>query len=115
MPGTMRHQQSTFYVSASRISIVPSRLLIKRKVDSRLDTYTIVMHLNVLQIFVLSIIGFWIQRFIRRRRNVAGLPLPPGLSGLPLLGNLFNFPKTDAWLTGAQWGKTYGKSQSDRN
>ncbi|KIM89841.1 hypothetical protein PILCRDRAFT_812637 [Piloderma croceum F 1598] len=67
------------------------------------------MHLNILDIFVLFVVGFWIQRFIRhRRRNVAGLPLPPGPPGFPLLGNLFDFPKTDAWLTGAQWGKTYG-------
>ena len=71
------------------------------------------MHLNILDIFVLLVVGFWIQRFLLHRRRNA-VPLPPGPHGLPLLGNLFDFPKTDAWLTGAQWGKTYGESRFGR-
>ena len=80
-----------------------------------LSLESIGMHLNVLDIFVLFVVGFWVQRFIlHRRRNAAGLPLPPGPPGFPLLGNLFDFPKTDAWLTGARWGKTYGESHLGR-
>jgi hypothetical protein len=73
------------------------------------------MHFNILDILVLLIVGFWIQHFLlHRRRNAAGPPFPPGPHGLPLLGNLFDFPKTDAWLTGAQWGRTYGESPFGR-
>jgi hypothetical protein len=68
------------------------------------------MHLVVLDVLVFLIITLWIQRIVQyRRRNVAGLPLPPGPNGLPLLGNVLNFPKTDGWLKAAEWGKTYGE------
>jgi hypothetical protein len=67
------------------------------------------MHLTTLIILTLLVAAFCIQRKIQyRRRNAAGLPLPAGPNGIPLLGNIFNFPKTEAWLMAAQWRKKYG-------
>jgi len=74
------------------------------------------MQLGVLDILVLFIIIFWIRRIIQYRgRNLASLPLPPGPKGLPLFGNVFNFPKTGAWTTAARWGQTYGMYQYGSN
>ncbi|KAK0222599.1 hypothetical protein EDD85DRAFT_779399 [Armillaria nabsnona] len=38
------------------------------------------------------------------------LPLPPGPKGLPLIGNLWNVPRTvdHPWRTYAKWATTYG-------
>jgi len=36
--------------------------------------------------------------------------LPPGPSGLPLVGNVLDMPTAKEWLTFAQWGETYGES-----
>jgi len=68
------------------------------------------MHLSVFDIIVLLIILLWILLIIHgRRQNPSGLPLPPGPTGLPLLGNVLNFPKMDSWLVAAQWRKEYGE------
>ena len=37
-------------------------------------------------------------------------PLPPGPSPLPLVGNIFNIPKTSPWVTYRKLSKQYGKS-----
>jgi len=42
----------------------------------------------------------------RRRR---GLPYPPGLRPLPIIGNLLDIPKESSWLTYTQFAKKYGK------
>ncbi|KAI9566800.1 cytochrome P450 [Boletus coccyginus] len=41
-----------------------------------------------------------------RLRN--GLPLPPGPTGLPLVGNVFDLNPQHPWLSYEQWGKQYG-------
>ncbi|KIM77529.1 hypothetical protein PILCRDRAFT_825308 [Piloderma croceum F 1598] len=67
------------------------------------------MHLSVFDIVVLLTILFWILLIIHgRRQNPLGLPLPPGPAGLPLVGNVLNFPKMNSWLVAAQWRKEYG-------
>jgi hypothetical protein len=35
-------------------------------------------------------------------------PPPPGPRGLPLLGNILQFPKEKEWLTYAKWAEKYG-------
>ena len=68
------------------------------------------MHLGVLVVII--VIAVWIQRLIQyRRHSLSTLPLPPGPNGFPLLGNVFNFPKTESWLMAARWRNTYGEYQ----
>jgi len=45
----------------------------------------------------------------KKTRNPRRLPLPPGPKGWPIIGNLFDIPKGNAWETYAEWGKVYGK------
>ncbi|KAJ3824541.1 cytochrome P450 [Lentinula raphanica] len=35
-------------------------------------------------------------------------PLPPGPTGLPLIGNVMDMPSESEWLTFAEWGRKYG-------
>ncbi|KAF9006294.1 cytochrome P450 [Hymenopellis radicata] len=39
---------------------------------------------------------------------VSGAPLPPGPSGLPVIGNLLDFPKVYPWLKFTTWAEQYG-------
>ncbi|KDR79209.1 hypothetical protein GALMADRAFT_137092 [Galerina marginata CBS 339.88] len=45
---------------------------------------------------------------VARRRNLNGLPLPPGPKGLPFIGNLFDMPIDKPWLVYDEWFKVYG-------
>jgi hypothetical protein len=69
------------------------------------------MNKGVLYILVAITIVLSIHYIRHRRRDGAGHPLPPGPTGLPLLGNIFNFPKTGAWLLAGEWRKKYGDYQ----
>jgi hypothetical protein len=42
------------------------------------------------------------------RASKCHAPLPPGPPGYPLIGNLFDFPDEERWLTYTQWAKQYG-------
>ena len=44
----------------------------------------------------------------RTIKNHSQLPYPPGPKGLPILGNVFDLPASDQWVTVQEWGKKYG-------
>ncbi|TFK48003.1 cytochrome P450 [Heliocybe sulcata] len=54
---------------------------------------------------VAVLVTVWVLSSRTRRR---GLPLPPGPKGLPLIGNLLDFPATFQWLAFDKWHKQYG-------
>ncbi|KAI0058422.1 cytochrome P450 [Artomyces pyxidatus] len=49
---------------------------------------------------------------VNRRHRRDSLPRPPGPKGLPVIGNLFDIPKTNSWLTYEEWARTYGDIMS---
>jgi hypothetical protein len=57
-------------------------------------------------VIVSSFAAFLAIRDYQRRR---GLPYPPGPRPLPLIGNLFDIPKTFSWLSYLQFSKKHGK------
>ncbi|RXW20871.1 hypothetical protein EST38_g4985 [Candolleomyces aberdarensis] len=42
------------------------------------------------------------------KRSTAKLPLPPGPSGLPLIGNVLDIPEEDFCLKYKEWSDQYG-------
>jgi hypothetical protein len=52
---------------------------------------------------------FALAVYLTKRVLVArSRPLPPGPPGLPLVGNLFNWPTTKAYKTFFRWAEQYG-------
>ena len=49
-----------------------------------------------------------VKSFHHRKRNPRNLPLPPGPKGLPLLGNMLQFPQVLAWEWYAKLCEEYG-------
>lgn len=53
--------------------------------------------------------GLWAWKWLSwRRRNPAGLPMPPGPKGYPIIGNVLDMPQKATWLTFREWAKQYG-------
>ena len=56
---------------------------------------------------VLSLVALlltrWVATRMRRRK------LPPGPTGLPIIGNLLDMPAGPSWKTYLQWSKKYGE------
>ncbi|KXN86289.1 O-methylsterigmatocystin oxidoreductase [Leucoagaricus sp. SymC.cos] len=55
---------------------------------------------------ILACVGLFIARALLFKRSQ--LSLPPGPTGLPLIGNILDMPSTREWLTFARWGEKYG-------
>ena len=46
------------------------------------------------------------------RTNRRRLPYPPGPKSLPIVGNLFNMPSQEEWVTYRKWSKDCGMGLS---
>jgi hypothetical protein len=55
---------------------------------------------------LLALVGLFVVFLLFFKRS--SLSLPPGPTGLPLVGNIFDMPSSKEWLTFAQWGEKYG-------
>jgi hypothetical protein len=40
------------------------------------------------------------------------LPYPPGPKRLPIVGNLFNMPSREEWVTYRKWSQEFGRSRN---
>lgn len=45
-----------------------------------------------------------------RRARARGYPLPPGPKSIPIVGNLFNMPRSKAWIPYRDLAAKYGES-----
>lgn len=63
---------------------------------------------TLLFVFCLAfVLNIWRQHRLR-----GGLPLPPGPTGLPLIGSVLDLNAAHPWLSYEKWGKQYGASES---
>ncbi|KAK7035675.1 cytochrome P450 [Favolaschia claudopus] len=59
-----------------------------------------------LAVGVLAIsLTIWLRLYYSRKKK---MPLPPSPKGYPLVGNVFDMPPSQSWITFAEWGKKYG-------
>ncbi|KAK7029905.1 cytochrome P450 [Favolaschia claudopus] len=50
------------------------------------------------------VVALWPSYSVLKKK----FPLPPGPTGYPLIGNVFDMPSSQAWRTFAEWGEKYG-------
>ncbi|KZV63197.1 cytochrome P450 [Peniophora sp. CONT] len=55
---------------------------------------------------LLVLVSTWLRLQTTKARR--GLPLPPGPPGWPIVGNLFDMPRSNEWLAYHRWGVKYG-------
>lgn len=58
-----------------------------------------------MQAIILLVFSGVLFLFLRRKKAVL---YPPGPKGLPVLGNLFDFPKNQHWIKFTEWGQLFG-------
>ncbi|KAG6815618.1 hypothetical protein H0H87_012888, partial [Tephrocybe sp. NHM501043] len=63
-------------------------------------------NLDALVVFCALYAVFILSRLARRKQLAA--PLPPGPKGYPLIGNLFDMPSAQEWITFDKWGQRFG-------
>ncbi|KAF7348408.1 hypothetical protein MSAN_01794900 [Mycena sanguinolenta] len=63
---------------------------------------------ELLPVVVLVSVLFTVASLLRRWRMTVRLPFPPGPKPRFLLGNFFDIPSEQPWLTYTEWGKQYG-------
>jgi hypothetical protein len=61
--------------------------------------------INNIDLIAVGAAVFLVIYGFRKKRS---LPLPPGPKGLPLIGNIFDFPKSHEWEIYAKWSKEFG-------
>ena len=67
---------------------------------------------------LLPVAAFLLAAFSYTMRRVRSreLPYPPGPKRIPIIGNLFDMPSRDEWVTYKRWSDQYGTaSQSFRS
>lgn len=55
----------------------------------------------VLSVILIAVFTRLVHKYPRRH--------PPGPKGLPVLGNILDIPKEDAWRTYAEWSRQFGE------
>jgi hypothetical protein len=55
-----------------------------------------------------TVAGLLVLNVLKRQATRRTLPRPPGPKPLPLIGNMFDFPKEKEWLTYRSWNECYG-------
>lgn len=55
---------------------------------------------------IASAIAFIVFSIVKKRHQSR---LPPGPKGVPFLGNIYDVPAKEQWLTYARWSKEYGE------
>lgn len=63
---------------------------------------------KTLALIVFCIIALICKIFKRRTTNPGGFPLPPGPNATAIIGNLFDIPLLQPWITYTHWSKQYG-------
>jgi len=67
-----------------------------------------IMALPTPALIVLALVTYYAGLFFFSNKAPKGLRLPPGPTGFPLIGNVFQYPRLHPWRVFAEWSKIYG-------